>query len=569
MTIERLSLYSILLVGVLLNSCAIPVLPTGGPVDADPPSVVEASPSTESVNVDTDMVRIVFSEYIDQASLLQALSVTPEFDAPFEIRWRKTRVDITFPEPLRENTTYILTIDTNLRDANRVALKSPITIAFATGPTINRGQIKGRVADNTTGSGIATVDVYAYALPDSSSILNELPEKPDYRTQTADNGTFAFDYLSEQPYYVIALQDRNRNRRPDINEGFAVPPLSAVVADTVSPLIETPWLITSIDTIPPELQRVRALSEDRLLVRFSESIKLSSRAPDAWVIQDSTATQTLPVRDLFILPEDSRQLYLRTSPLSQAAYTLTPAPIADSSDNAVRPEPFYFQGVTTPDTLQLRWIGFAPESNRRGATGEIVLEPGQFPGVQFNQSSATDSLLRYIGVADTTNTAYPFTVSSEDGATYSIIPDATFPPGSLLTLTVNGALINQPDTSYSEAYSFLSTDGLGELSGVLALTDSTESVPIVELYRTDTAPSSSPAASTSPARDGTFKFANLPDKARYRLRIFLDNNLNNTWDGGQMTPYIPAEPVMWPSDSLQVRARWEQALQDTLRFSTP
>ena len=69
-----------------------------------------------------------------------------------------------------------------------------------------------------------------------------------------------------------------------------------------------------------------------------------------------------------------------------------------------------------------------------------------------------------------------------------------------------------------------------------------------------------------PDATGTFIFSNLPDKSQYNFRAFIDKNDNQTWDGGQLIPYLKAEPLTWYSDSLQVRARWEQVLSDTLRI---
>lgn len=543
-------------------SCAIPVLPTGGPVDEEPATVLEAQPAPESVNVETENVVILFSEYIDQASFFQALSITPEFDAPSEIRWKKKQVEVTFPEPLRENTTYILTLDTNLRDANRVALKEPITIAFATGPTINRGRIQGKVVQNLDGAGVANFDIYAYPLADSTR-LDSLPEKPAYRTQSGEDGTFKFDFMSEQPYYVIGLRDNNRNRSPDANEPFAVPPASVILADSSAGPVESPWLVTVLDTVPPEVQRVRSISKSRLGVRIDESIKLIERSTEAWTLQDSATSQPVSILDLYLFREDPKQLYLITDSLVDQTHALIAANLSDSANNPLVVDTIYFTPSQNSDTLQTRFLGFSPDRATRNSEGAILLNPGQYPGIRFNQPVSQDQLNQFVTVQDTSQTSYPFTASSEDGPTIQFEVDASFPVSSPLELILQGALVNTPDTTFTESFALATPENLGELSGYLR--DSTQTA-VIELYPETTIDTQAEPLVGKPDTTGFFIFSGLLDKSRYRLRAFLDTDTSNTWSGGQLVPYIPSEPVIWYTDSLQVRARWEQSLPDTLQI---
>lgn len=560
MKVDRVLRYGILVAALLTGSCAIPVAPTGGPQDETPPAIVEAVPPSESVNVNTETIRVVFSEYVNQASFAQALSVTPAFDTPLRFRWRKNRVDITFPEPLRENTTYILTIDTNLRDIHQVALDSPITLAFATGPSINRGRIEGRVVLAVDGAGLGNMDVYAYAVSDS--IPARLPDRPDYRTQSTADGAFTFEYLSEQPYYVIALQDGNRNRVPDANERFATPPAPAIFADSVAIPVAVPWIVTRVDTVAPSLERVRALSRSRLQLRFSESIQLLSRAPEDWVLTDSSAGTRIEVNDIYMYEEDPRQLYLLTPPLSGSAHTLQPAHIADSSGNAVSPSPATFTPTRMDDTLQTRFVGFQTTRSRRGELGQVLLAPGENPAVRLNQPIPVDSLERHTTLQDTSSTIHPFSVSTENGAVFTIHPDPSFSSDLPFSITIQGDLANTPDTVYTETFAYLTASALGELSGVVATTDSSSRL-VVELFPAN---GRQRTASTVAGEDGLFRFTGLPDQESYQLRAFLDENGNSAWDGGLLIPYEDAEPMTWYTDSLQVRARWEQAIPDTLRI---
>ena len=551
-----------LIVGI--TSCAIPVMPTGGPQDKTPPVIVSSEPAPESVNVSSDMVRIVFSEYVDQGSFAQSISVTPAFDRPLQYRWRKKRVDITFPEPLRDNTTYIITIDTGMRDVNRVALTEPIRLAFATGPEINRGKIEGKVLEPLQGEGVASMDVFAYALADST-LPDSIPESPAYRTQTDQNGGFSFDYMSEQPYFVIALEDRNRNRTPDGLEAYAVPPVPVILADTAKTDSDLTWLVTQADTIPPELQRIRSISNQRFMLRFSESIQLLSRDPSAWLLRDSVSNDVFDVDDVYLYPEDPRQIYITTSQLFATTHLLTPGGIADSSGNPVLPDTLTFKPSANADTLQLRFLGFYPEGLTKNDIDANVLAPTQQAGIRFNQPVDPAEITNIVSLKDTTNSTFTYEANSTDGSVFYFSPASDLPVGSPFTLEVAGSGVGAPDTTYTQLFQKLTLDGLGELSGVVVAEDSTGQI-VVELFPSEDPLPKQAIDTVLPDATGIFIFENLPDKSQYNFRAFLDQNANQTWDGGQLIPYLKAEPLTWYSDSLQVRAKWEQVLSDTLRI---
>src|SRR5690606_24045438 len=137
---------------LLIAGCANPVPPTGGPADSTPPEIRTSMPADQATRVSANDLRIEFSEYVDQASFARAFSITPAFAEPVDISWRGRTVTIRFPEPLRPNTTYIVQIDTNLRDAHGVSVRNPISIAFSTGEQIDQGTLSGRVVSEVDGA---------------------------------------------------------------------------------------------------------------------------------------------------------------------------------------------------------------------------------------------------------------------------------------------------------------------------------------------------------------------------------------------------------------------------------
>jgi len=545
-----------------LAACADPRPPTGGAPDRTPPTLEETIPEPEAVNVTGTSVRLNFSEYVDQASFGRALSMTPAPEGRLRFKWRKRRVEIRFPEPLRDNTTYVLTIDANLRDAHGVALQKPITFAFSTGPVINKGHLTGRVLDPTRGEGVAGLDVFAYAVPDTMA-PGAIPERPDYRTQTDDSGQFSFSFLREQPYFVLVLQDRNRNRRPDANEPFAVPTHPALPADTTQAADARRWLVAVLDTVPPVVQRARPLSNRRLSLRFSEAVQLTALTPDGWLLEDSLSGLPAAVQAAYLQATDPRQVYLLTDSLRPFPYRLRPsAAVTDSSGNAAAPDPVRFTPAAEADTVQLRFLGFVPSA---GAAGEVQrLAPLIAPGVRFNQPVPPPRFAEIVTAQDTAGQALSFETTTPDGTTYHLHFTPALQPGHSVQLRVAGQRAGAVDTVYTRTFRRIVARELGSLSGVVAA-DDTSGRLVVELYPTEGENVAQPYAVTHPDTTGHFSFGDLPE-GPYRFRVFVDRDGNDRWDGGLIVPYRPAEPVAWATGA--VRPRWDSALEDTLRIGS-
>ncbi len=533
-----------------LAACANPVPPSGGPPDRTPPALVESTPPPNATSVQDPRIRLVFSEGIDAASVLRALSITPTPERLPEVRVRGRTVTLLLPAPLRPNTTYVLTFDTNLRDLHGVALREPIVLAFSTGPKINRGQLAGRVLDAASGQPAAGVDVYAYALPDTL-LPHTWPAVPDYRTQTDPEGRFRLAYLNEQPYFVVALADRNRNRRPDPGEAFAASPIPALVADTADQPFPEPWLLTRLDTTPPTPQRAEALSNRRLQVRFSEPVRLQTRDPSQWLLfREKTP---VAIEAVYQVPEQPFAVLLYTAPLQSVTYLLQPGGVVDTSGNPVRPDTLRLTGNERPDTLRLRFLGFEPAA-------EALLLPDQPFRLQFNQPPP--DLTAYLSLTDTTGAQRAFRLESANGTTYALWPDPPLRPEERLHLVLDGRLVGRSDTLWRATLTRMPAAMLGSLSGVVQAADTTAPI-VVELI--PEAPILPIRRQSLPPGGGTFHFEQLPE-GRFRMRAFLDRNGNQHWDGGRLLPYEQPEPLRWLAEPLQTRPRWEVAAADTLHF---
>ena len=567
----------------LLAACANPVAPSGGPADTTPPVIVETSPEAGATNVSPSEIRITFSEYVDQNAFSQAFSINPEPEGRLAFNWSGRSVAVELPEALRPNTTYIITIDTNLRDVRSVKLSQPITLAFSTGPRINQGRLAGRVVQAASGKAVAGIDVFAYAAPEGVP-PQPLPERPAYRTQTDESGRFLFEYLSEGPYYAVALADRNRSRSPDAQEPFAPPPRPILIADglqTAGPQTDSTragmlptWFTTVLDTVPPVLQEARALSDRRFVLRYSEPVRFAEdpdpagRGQAVWRLRDSSDVQPdvqAAVRARPYTRQDAPQqiFLLAEEALRQTTYVGYASAVVDTSGNAAPDTAFSVRPPAEADTTRLRFRGFLPD--REGEGGEIVLGPREAFGVQFNQPVDSVRLHAVVAVRDTAGQARAFTASTPNGTAYRLDLTPPLGPEQAARVTVEGEAVGVPDTTFSQAFRRLSDRELGALSGVVEVPDTSGAV-VVELYASAQAADSAaftPYARATPGAGGRFLFKGLPE-GLYRFRAFLDRDGDRRWDGGRISPYEPPEPIEW-ADAPAWRARWESALEDTIR----
>lgn len=582
----------VLAAAALLVQCANPVAPSGGPRDTTPPSVASSRPTSDTVNVptETQSIRLTFSEYVERSTLPEAVSLTPSVEGRLRFDWSGRTVRIELPTTLRDSTTYIVSLSTDLTDAHGVSLEEPIALAFATGPRINQGELAGRVVTPRRGDAQSGVDVFAYAAPDTGAARapDPLPEQPAYRTQTGEEGRFSFDYLREQRYYVVAVRDNNRNRRPDPGEAVAPPPHPALPADSGAAEVPVPWLLTRIDTTAPALQQATARSRQRLRLSFNEPVRLATRRPEAWTLRDSTAGPRVPVTAVYAAPDRANTIVLRTEPMDSTRHevALGPALVTDTLGQPLRPDTARFRAPPQEDTVQTRFRTFVPAEASPDTADVYPLLPGTAPGVRFNQAPDSAELRERLFVGDTTGAARSYTLSSDDGRTYRLSMDPPLGPGEGIEVRV-AARPGGPDTTYQRRFYRVSSRRLGALEGRVLRSDTTLRVAAPERASsraardTTSAPADSAAEMLVELRPGdtalpvdsrrqtgaagsTFVFRRLPEGA-YRFRAALDRNGNERWDGGQVQPYEPPEPLTWSSGPTEARPRWTTVLPGPLR----
>jgi len=540
----------VLLWSFIFSSCAVPVVPSGGPADQDPPALLSSAPADGAVNQSVDRIEFEFDERIEEASVLRAISVIPEFETPLRIRARGHRITVTFPDALRENTTYIVSLDTRLRDAHGVALKQPLTVAFGTGPSINRGRLRGNVVHAADGRPAAAIDVFAYAV--DSTAAASLDRAPDYRIQTDQEGHFSLTYLREQKYFVLAVRDLNGNHTVEPTEWTAIPPIPYLTADSTGTPVERPWVLSRIDFEGPAVIQARARNSREIELRYSEPVVIGDTVTTDWIVADSLTSQAHTV-ELMYPGATSRDVILRVDSLSAGRYMVAgSAAVSDSTGNTMRPDTLYFSASAAAFVNAPVFEGFAPDSLSTSSSGFYRIWPGTSAGVRFS-SPPGEAWNDLVSVEDTLGASFDYHPLTRNGRLITLL-DATLERPVRVSVT-------DGDSTRVHVFIAAPESQLGELGGTLSGAGGFDRIR-VELIREGT---SDPIVyKARPDDTGKFLFSGLPGASRYRVRAFVDRNDDGRWSPGTAAPYSEPEPIGWMLVEEPVRARWETVMPDSL-----
>ncbi|MBI5216229.1 MAG: Ig-like domain-containing protein [Ignavibacteriae bacterium] len=528
--------------------------PTGGPADTTPPTILETYPSSGTTNFHDDVFRISFSEYVDKRSVDESIFLSPDL-GELELDWSGTDVEIKFTDSLRANTTYVLTLGTDvkdLRNGNRLA--ESFSLAFSTGDHIDSGVIAGKIFDEKPEG----VMLFAYLLDNKNGdTLNPNHTKPDYLTQTGKDGTFLLPYLRLGNYRLIAVRDEYKNLFYDQQtDQFGVPQSEFSLTAERNVLQHVQLQLTIEDTSAPFLSSARALDQQHVLLRFSEQIDSSSLRAENLSIVDTLTNTRLSVID--VSPSDtslSEAVILTTPQDSSKTYRVAISQSRDILGNIMlsTSKPVDFDGSGSPDTTKAKITllnipndnkDVFPEDSIHIAISEWVLKQ------KFEQSfSLFDSSKKKIdGNYHWWNTTHG-TFTPKSPLTYGM--PYTF--NIILDSVVDVAGNLFADSVQVFKFQVVDKDKLGTISGTVQNENANDSAKIF----LSAIPLSSGVRKRQLVlgKSGSFLFDNL-EEGKYVLTAFVDSDSNKAYSYGTLIPFKPSERFTFYSDTLKVRARW-------------
>lgn len=205
-----IALFFSLLIFFLFNQCANTKNPTGGPRDTIPPSLIYSNPNNFSTNFKGNEIEFEFNEYIEVDQLTNNLIITPRVQSEFKSRYNKNRFSLEFEEdnPFSDSTTYILNFQETIKDINERNPWDSSKFVFSTGNYLDSLSISGTVKDLMTDNPAKEAVVTLYFVDDT---LDVFTDKPPYFSNVDQEGVFSITNLKPAAYNIYAFNDENNN----------------------------------------------------------------------------------------------------------------------------------------------------------------------------------------------------------------------------------------------------------------------------------------------------------------------------------------------------------------------
>lgn len=515
------------LIGVLLSfyallmGCATPTQPTGGQPDQTPPVIIRTVPTQGTTSFDGDEIRFYFDKYVNRESFATAFRINPDMRLDYRIRWSGRMARVQFEQPLPDSTTIIFSIGTEFSDINRNRIRSPFVLALSTGPTIDEGEIMGRVIDGVSGRSKEGATVLLYRHP------FDLTKRADYVAETDSSGKVSFGYLRDGTYKAFWVDDRNRNRTWDRRIEAARPfPVEVVEVEQTKPAQLGVLHVNEPDTIRPELQGIGLFSSTRLRLRFSREMTIKEDASIS--ILDTLGNKVVAAIPLYIAPEDRTLIFAVSEiPLEPSqSYRLTTHNITDIHNNAPLSTSPTFQGSSVADTTRIRLIKHVTEG------GVLDDEPHIFSFSTLIDGSVIIDSLQVVQDEIIYTAWEPLEIKNN---LLKIIPPVRWQDGSNYTARIYNA---SSGTRKDVKLTIFQRNRLGGLE--INIQESSRKEGVMHHI---TLKNTQGLTVFSGKTEDKIEISNLAP-GNYIVTMFRDDNRDSRWNRGSVYPYEAPEPIV-------------------------
>lgn len=560
-----LALSIVLLLQLLVHSCANPISPTGGPKDTIPPKLITAYPETQTLNFKDQTIVLTFDEYINADKLKQSLIVTPITELKYKSYIKKRTLTLNFEKPFQDSTTYTLNFFDGVTDITEKNPVENLIIAFSTGAFIDSLTIQGYITNIYSNDPSSKFTVGLYKLTDS---LDFKVNKPTYFTTSTEKGLFSIQNIKSGNYKLLAFNDKNKNLlfNPK-DESFAF------LKDTLQ-----------INQISNDTIRLKEISID------ASDLLLTSARPSGHYFE---ARYTKPIINYNV--KTINGTYLPTKIVGESE-TIRFYPISNSSDSLqtiITAQDTLLN--TTTDTLFVKFresskkleefkLSIIPKSNSditENPTFTIKFNKPVQPEKKINVSLAIDTLINiplsttasYFNDNNTTFT-YSLNFTPSIFSTYidsldNIYSYDTLKPDSThivyqkaisrigldkfqIMISENSFISCEQDSSYQiiNTYSFIKPEKYGTIKVHLTTEKKSYTVQLMNKQKVE--------YQLNNCIDCTFQKIK---PGSYWVRILYDSNNDGSWTFGNYLKKEEPEPLYYFKEETTLRANWEVELK--------
>lgn len=541
----------LLFTGLILSYCANQLPPGGGEIDRIPPKIINVYPANGTTNFKDNYFELEFSEYVERRSLQDAIFISPAIEGTLNLDWSGKSVKVNFPSELKSNTTYVVTIGTDVVDYNsKNRMAESFNFTFSTGNEIDKRIISGKVYNEKP----AGIMIFAYKL--DSDTANPFSHKPGFISQTGNDGSFKLLGLAGGTYRVFAVKDEYRDLlfQPEQDLiGMPYKDISFAKDDTLFSSLN--FFLTKVDTIKPQFISASMTDRFHILINYTEEVDTSVIKAKNFFIYDSTDNRKyIPVYAYKGNTKQTEMVLVDTSnfPVNHEVYLFADS-IKDLSGNVFINDNTQINLSEKPDTTKLNIYKTEPQNNSRNI---------DFISPQFifylNDAFNTYSLNRDVIFHDTLGRRIPFKIKVIDDASFRVLPDKRLEPAKDYLIKVElakfkDAADNITDTTITFKFKTISGLDFTGITGLITDVDLNEN-PIIVLTGID---NSKTIYSKNLNGNNKFNFDRV-QPGKYVFWCYLDNDSSGTYSFGYPFPFKSSEEFSFYPDTLNLRARWVQ-----------
>ena len=515
---------------IIIFGCAKRGTPSGGPMDSIPPALVKASPKLNSINFDSEEIRLTFNEWVKLDKVQDQLIISPPLEkSSYEIKPLSgvtKKVFLKFLDSLSPETTYTINFGNSIQDNNE---NNPLTFfsyTFSTGETIDSLYIRGNTKDAFSQEPNEYVSLQLYRIDSLFKDSIIFQDKPTYISNTLDSTNYKFQNLKEGKYLLIALKDVDNNYFFD-------------------PFYDKIGFIDSLITLPRDsVIDLKLFKEETEIIwdkpHFINSEKIGFGYYGKLDLDKIKIESSIPdsVNYVFIKEKETDTLNLWLS--------------RNSFDS------LNFSLIET-DTIKLTTVKF--DRKRDSLIDSLNISPKTVNIIHLKESFKVSSNIplnkiedSLITIRDIDSLTIPFSTSINDrldeiDIDFEVSPSDNYKifikPKAIKDIrgTVNDSLqynvVSQSLEDYGNIFLDVITDN--DSKYILQLLDSNSNI-IREFNNVNSS--------------STFIFDYITP-GKYTFRLIEDLNLNDIWDTGNYLKQIQPEPVYYFLNDLDVRANWD------------
>ena len=527
---------------VLFLSCAAVMAPPGGPIDDIPPELVEVNPPNGTVNFNSKIVELNFSEYLNENTIEQSFDILPILAQKPVITHKGKRIIIEFSDSLLFNQTYIIVINRNLSDEHNVKIAQGIQVAFSTGSKIDEGLISGKVYYTKESS------LQLWKIQNSTDSLSFFNRLPDYIIDADDDGYYEFKFLSPGNYRILGL-DRKMSRLPFIPSKMAHGMSWFSVIDITDGNNKTDVNIKIPDRVGAiRMTGAEPVKESWGSINFSDDI---NEIEDKLLFSISDDSSSVVDADIFSDPLSSNKMNFNIGNLKNNNIIIDAQQLLDGSKILLDSGSVKIRMDTKPDTNYLAIL--QPQANYYHPIESDNIKPLK---IVFSSLIKLNSALNVFSIYKD-SLSIPIEYEQETPLLVNIIPKDNWDPKSTYTLNIRNKGINPffgrglKDSLVSIDFRTNDFTGFGSL--ILNLPDYLPHILTAELIEMKKEHS---ALGTYVISDGKINIQRIPE-GNYSLMFFKDKDNNKKYSSGQIQPYYSSEWFYNYPDTIKIRANWE------------